>query len=228
MEQKTYLQNNIQIPRRDKGYPKGLRIIDELAMRHSSLSSCLPDIEKTVSLLIAVFSSGHRLYICGNGGSAADALHIVGELAKSFVLTRPLDNQFIEKVSKELAENLQGALPAFALVENTALSSAFLNDCNPDYVYAQQVYAYARKGDCVLGISTSGNSKNVIHAMEAAKGRGALTIGLTGASGGVMKSICDCCICVPETETYKIQELHLPVYHAICLALENHFWGEPQ
>jgi D-sedoheptulose 7-phosphate isomerase len=203
-------------------------ILNNLMSRYPKLRICEGEITVAYKSLCNCFEAGHKLYVIGNGGSATDALHMVGELVKPFVLTRPLDNQFIKRASTELTENLQGALPAFALVENAALSSAFLNDCNLDYIYAQQVYAYARKGDCVFGISTSGNSKNVVHAIEAAKGRGALTIGLTGANGGAMKTICDCSICVPETEMYKIQELHLPVYHAICLALENHFWGEPQ
>lgn len=201
--------------------------MESLYERYPKLSICEADISKAIDMLTLSFEAGHRLYVCGNGGSAADALHIVGELVKSFVLKRPLDSEFVENVeNEELASNLQNALPAFALVENSALFTAFLNDCDPEYVYAQQVYAYARKGDCVLGISTSGNSKNVVHAIEAAKGRGAVTIGLTGAKGGKLKEICDCCICAPETETYKIQELHLPIYHAVCLALEEHFWGE--
>lgn len=201
--------------------------MESLYERYPKLNICEADISTAIDMLALSFEAGHRLYVCGNGGSAADALHIVGELVKSFVLKRPLDSDFVENVeNKELASNLQNALPAFALVENSALFTAFLNDCDPEYVYAQQVYAYARKGDCVLGISTSGNSKNVVHAIEAAKGRGAVTIGLTGAKGGKLKEICDCCICAPETETYKIQELHLPIYHAVCLALEEHFWGE--
>jgi D-sedoheptulose 7-phosphate isomerase len=121
---------------------------------------------------------------------------------------------------------LQGALPAFALVENAALATAYNNDCNPEYTFAQQVYAYVREGDCLLGISTSGNSRNIINAIETAKARRAVTLGLTGATGGKMKELCDICICVPETETYKVQELHLPVYHALCLMLEEYFWGE--
>lgn len=179
----------------------------------------------TCNALSACFAADHRLYVCGNGGSAADALHIVGELVKSFVLKRPLCRSFAERVSPDFAVNLQGALPAFALVENAAFSTAFANDVNPEYVFAQQVYAYAREGDCVLGISTSGNSKNVVHAIESAKGRGAVTLGLTGADGGRLVELCDTCICVPERATYKIQELHLPVYHALCLTLEDRFWG---
>jgi D-sedoheptulose 7-phosphate isomerase len=225
--------------------------LDDLTTRYPQLSPCRGDIESACDLLLRTFDGGNRLYICGNGGSAADALHIVGELAKSFTMARPLDESFVGCASKlfgdgadyqspgngggaelsrytigaDILRNLQGALPAFALVENTALATAFANDCASEYVFAQQVYAYAREGDCVWGISTSGNSVNILHALAAAKGRGASTLGLTGASGGKMKALCDACICVPETETYLVQELHLPVYHAICLALEEHFWG---
>lgn len=206
--------------------------IDVLVDRYPQLRICKPDITAAYDAIVKAFASDHRLYVCGNGGSAADALHIVGELAKSFVLKRPVDKSFAERVRRDitcaaddLLVNLQGALPAFALVENVSLSSAYMNDCNPEYVFAQQVYAYAREGDCVLGISTSGNSKNVVHAIEAAKGRGAVTLGLAGG-GGKLKEVCDVCICAPETETFKIQELHLPVYHALCLELEKHFWGK--
>lgn len=200
--------------------------MDELIARYPVLAVCRDDIQAAYELLIKCFSSGGRLYICGNGGSAADALHIAGELVKSFMLKRGLDEDFRKRTTdEELLCNLQGALPAYALTENIALATAFANDVATEYVFAQQVYAYAREGDCALGISTSGNSSNVIHALGAAKGRAAYTIGLTGNSGGKMKAICDCCVCVPETETYKIQELHLPVYHSICLMLEEYFFG---
>jgi D-sedoheptulose 7-phosphate isomerase len=199
---------------------------DELIARDPILAVCRDDIQAMYELLTKCFTGGGRLYICGNGGSATDALHIVGELVKSFVLERSLDEDFRKRAgSGELLGNLQGALPAYALTENIALATAFTNDVGAEYVFAQQIYAYAREGDCVLGISTSGNSRNIIHALNAAKGRETRTIGLTGKNGGKMKTICDCCVCVPETETYKIQELHLPVYHSICLMLEEYFFG---
>lgn len=203
-----------------------MKHMENLLTRFPELKCCKESILQIVGQLTKSFENGGRLYVCGNGGSASDALHIVGELGKSFVIRRELDQDFTEAVRPELAEKLQGALPAFALVENSALSTAYANDVDPDYVFAQQVYAYARKGDCVLGISTSGNSKNVLYALETAKGRGAVTLGLTGRDGGKMKDICDICIVVPEQETYRIQELHLPVYHAICIMLEDYFWGE--
>ena len=200
--------------------------LENLCLRYPALRACEGSIQKTFEHLARSFASGGRLYICGNGGSASDALHIDGELGKSFVRNRPLDEAFLGRVDKSFAEKLQGALPAFALVENSALSTAYENDVDAAYVFAQQVYAYAREGDCVLGISTSGNSVNVLNALIAARGRGAAVLGLTGRDGGEMKSLCDACIIVPETETYRIQELHLPVYHTLCIMLEEHFWGE--
>lgn len=200
--------------------------IDELMTRYPSLKNCEADIQGVFDHLAKSFSSQGRLYICGNGGSAADALHIVGELVKEFVIPRKLDQNFVNSASPELCTHLQGALPAFTLVENVSLSSAYANDVDSDYVFAQQVYAYTRKCDCVLGISTSGNSKNILYALQTARGRGAVTLGLTGRDGGKMKDLCDVCIIVPEIETFKIQELHLPIYHVLCLMLEEHFWGQ--
>ena len=200
--------------------------LENLCLRYPVLRDCEESIRETFEYLVRSFVSGGRLYICGNGGSASDALHIIGELGKSFVRNRALDEAFLGHVDKSFAEKLQGALPAFALVENSALSTAYENDVDAAYVFAQQVYAYAREGDCVLGISTSGNSVNVINALIAARGRGAAALGLTGRDGGKMKSLCDTCIIVPETETYRIQELHLPVYHTLCIMLEEYFWGE--
>lgn len=199
--------------------------LDNLISRYPNLHSCKDSIMSTYSLLAKSFETSGRFYVCGNGGSAADALHIVGELVKSFVLPRYIDGDFTEQTDRELQVNLQGALPAFSLVENTSLATAYANDVNPDYVFAQQVYAYARQGDCVMGISTSGNSMNVINALKAAKGRKAVALGLTGRDGGYMRDMCDVCIIVPEIETYKIQELHMPIYHTLCIMLEEHFWG---
>ncbi|WP_246542951.1 D-sedoheptulose-7-phosphate isomerase [Fusibacter paucivorans] len=199
--------------------------LDTLILRYPILRDCKESIISVFNQLVKSFEANGRLYVCGNGGSAADALHIVGELVKSFVIPRTVDINFEKCTNSDLARNLQGALPAFALVENIALATAYSNDVNADYVFAQQVYAYARKGDCVLGISTSGNSRNIMYALEAARGRGAVTLGLTGRDGGKMKDLCDECIVVPEMETYKIQELHLPIYHALCIMLEEYFWG---
>lgn len=199
--------------------------IMDLVSRYPILDVCKNDIQAVYERMRDTFMHGGRLYICGNGGSAADALHIVGELGKSFVLPRPVDEDFAALVDNALCKKLQGALPAFALVENSALATAYANDVDPEYVFAQQVYAYARKGDCVMGISTSGNSQNILNAFAAAKGRGAFIIGLSGRDGGKMKGMCDACIVVPKAETFQIQELHLPVYHTLCMMLEAFFWG---
>ena len=169
----------------------------------------------------------------GNGGSAADAEHIVGELMKGFKLPRKPDTDFAEKLVAEnqelgsiLAENLQGALPAIALDGHPALSTAYMNDCEPLLCFAQQVNGYGKTGDVFLGISTSGNSKNVLYAATTAHAKGMKVIGLTGAKSGKLEQMSDICIKVPQIETYMIQELHLPVYHCLCLMLEERFFGE--
>ena len=208
-----------------------MNILSDLILNYPALSVCADDIHMMYDTLACCFEIGGRLFICGNGGSAADALHITGELMKSFVRKRAVDEVFSARLRErypletdELIKGLQGALPVYPLVENAALSTAYANDEDAGFVFAQQVYGYARTGDAVLGISTSGDSKNIIRALMTAKGRGAHTLGLTGNSGGIMINYCDVCVRVPETETYKIQELHLPVYHALCLALEERFW----
>ena len=170
--------------------------------------------------------------MCGNGGSASDALHIVGELMKSFVLPRRLDEaacQAIKAVSGEdgdlLCQNLQGALPAIALVNETSLTTAYSNDVAPDMIFAQQVFGYGNAGDVLLGISTSGNSRNVVLAAKVARAKGVGVISLTGETGGALRALSDVTVAVPERETYRVQELHLPVYHALCLILEEEFFG---
>ena len=171
--------------------------------------------------------------MAGNGGSAADAEHIVGELMKGFVNPRKLEAEYSDAlitVNKELgrvlSENLQGALPAIALDGHLALTTAYLNDCEPLLCFAQQVNGYGRKSDVFLGISTSGNSRNILYAATVAKAKGMKVIGLTGEKDSKLSEISDTCIRVPETETYKIQELHLPVYHCLCLMLEDTFFGK--
>lgn len=170
---------------------------------------------------------------CGNGGSAADALHIVGELMKGFVLPREVDADFIRRAEEifpadvgYFKANLQGALPAISLVGETALNTAFANDKAADLIFAQQVYGLGRRGDVLLAISTSGNSENIVYAVEVAKILGVTTIALTGRRGGKLKHISDVAICAPADSAHTIQELHLPIYHAICLAAENEFFGE--
>lgn len=207
--------------------------IQAIGQSYPDLQPVLPDVQAALVLLTDAFAAGHRLYTCGNGGSAADADHIVGELVKGFMLQRPLPAETRSALAAEhgkagnfIADHLQGGLPAVALTAHPALSTAFANDVAPDLVFAQQVHVYVQPGDVVMGISTSGNSTNVIHALRVARTRGARTLGLTGHTGGAMAALCDVCIQVPDTSTPRIQERHLPIYHALCIALEAHFFGE--
>lgn len=212
---------------------KQYKYINSLFGSYPKLNVCKNDIIQAYEILRKCYSQHHKLLICGNGGSAADSEHIVGELMKGFTLPRKVPAEMSKKFTQVdndlgnvLAENLQGALPSIALTTHTALSTAFMNDCQPALVFAQQVYGYAQKGDCFLGISTSGNSQNVLYAAVVAKAQGLSLIGLTGAKQNKLERYCDVCIHVPETETYKIQELHLPIYHCICLMLEDYFFGD--
>ena len=200
--------------------------------RYPKLSVCKEDIKKAYELLEAAYSNGRKLLVCGNGGSASDSEHIVGELMKEFKLKRKVYSDqaaALKEIDPELgqilADNLQGALPAICLTGHSSLTTAFMNDANADLVFAQQVNGYGNPGDIFLGISTSGNSKNVLYAAVNAKAKGLKVIGLTGAKESKLMKYADVCIRVPETETYKIQELHLPVYHCLCLMLEEHFFG---
>ncbi len=199
--------------------------IEELLARRPVLAPCGEDIQRAVDALEKTYRAGGKLLLCGNGGSAADVDHISGELLKGFCSKRPLDAAARERLGDELAAKLQDALPAIPLHSLGAINTAWLNDCDPYYGYAQLVWGLGNAGDALLGLSTSGNSKNVRFAMETAKAKGLTTIALSGATGGALKALADVCIRVPETETFKIQELHLPVYHAICLALEEIFFG---
>lgn len=206
--------------------------VDDLIKRYPTLADSRAAIELAVSKLCGTIASGGTILLCGNGGSAADAEHIAGELMKSFIKPRPLNENLkrnLVRIGGELgaalAATLQTPIRALPLTGMPALSTAFANDADPYFVFAQQALAFADANSTLIGISTSGNSKNVIAACIAAKARGSFTIGLTGQSGGKMKDICDLTITVPETETYKIQELHLPIYHAICIAVENYFVG---
>ena len=207
------------------------KYITVLCERYPVLKSVENEIFEAYLLLEELYKNGGKLLIAGNGGSAADAEHIVGELMKGFKLSRKLQADFADKLIKEnfefgtvLAENLQGALPAIALDGHPALSTAYMNDCEPILCFAQQVYGYGKAGDVFLGISTSGNSKNILYAATTARAKGMKVIGLTGANNSKLDQMCDVCIKVPQTETYKIQELHLPVYHCLCLMLENEFF----
>lgn len=199
--------------------------IEKLLSRYPILTPCGDDIQKAVDALAETYRSGGKLLLCGNGGSAADADHIAGELLKGFCSKRPLKTDARERLGEELASKLQDALPAISLHSLGAINTAWLNDCDPYYGYAQLVWGLGNPNDALLGISTSGNSKNVCHAMEVAQAKGLTTIGLSGKSGGKLKTMASVCICVPDSETFQIQEMHLPIYHAICLALEDIFFG---
>ncbi len=210
-----------------------MKHIEELCRRYPVLSVCKNDIEKAVEILIESFENGGKLLVAGNGGSCADSDHISGELLKSFVKKRRPSAELIDSIRKinpetgdYLSDKLQGSLPVIALTNNTALMTASLNDVDGNIMFAQQVNGYGKKGDVFLGISTSGNSKDIVYPAVVAKAKGLMTIALTGKDGGKLKEIADICIIVPERETFKIQELHLPVYHALCLEIEEYFWRE--
>ena len=206
--------------------------LNHLIDRYPKLIVCREDIAKAYELLEAAYSSGRKLLVSGNGGSASDSEHIVGELMKEFKLKRKVFNEQATamkeidiELGQTLAENLQGALPAISLTGHSSLTTAFMNDAMPELVFAQQVNGYGKVGDVYLGISTSGNSRNVLYAAVTAKAKGLKVIGLTGARENRLMQYADACIRVPETETYKVQELHLPVYHCLCLMLEEKFFG---
>lgn len=204
-----------------------------LVEKFPDLNVCVPDLKKAFEILRACFSQGGKLLVCGNGGSAADSEHIVGELMKGFLLERPLPRvdrrKLLETYPEEglyLAGCLQGALPAISLSSQTSLLTAFSNDVAPDMAFAQQVYGYGRAGDVLLAISTSGNSPNILHAIQVARAFSLHTIGLTGGGGGAMTGLCEVTICVPATRAPEIQERHVVVYHALCAMLEGEFFGD--
>lgn len=206
--------------------------LNHLIDRYPKLIVCQEDIWRAYELLESAYQNGRKLLVCGNGGSASDSEHIVGELMKEFKLKRKIygyQAETLKRIDPELgqilADNLQGALPAISLTGHSALQTAYMNDAVPELVFAQQVNGYGKPGDVFLGISTSGNSKNVLYAAVTAKSKGLKVIGLTGARENKLMNYADVCIRVPEIETYKIQELHLPVYHCLCLMLEERFFG---
>lgn len=208
-----------------------IRYLEELTGRYPVLKAVEKDIFAAYECLKECYERGGKLLVAGNGGSCADSEHIVGELMKGFVKRRPVSAEFAAALEsadpirgKELASALQGGLPAIALTGHPGLSTAFLNDVNGEMIFAQQLYGYGKKGDVFIGISTSGNSRNIMYAAAVAKAAGIRTIGLTGKGGGQLGKACEIAIIVPEMETYKIQELHLPVYHTLCLMLEDHFY----
>jgi len=207
-------------------------MIKELIKRYPALECCKEQIEAARDTLIECYEKGGKLLLCGNGGSSADCDHIVGELMKGFLLKRPIneaDKARMRADSPELSDktlnSLQMGLPAISLTSISALNTAFANDVDPELIYAQSVFALGKADDVLIAISTSGNAKNVCEAARVAGAIGMKVIALTGRDGGKLKSLSDVCVIAPECETYKIQELHLPIYHYICAEVEKHFFG---
>lgn len=209
--------------------------LQDLIERYPVLKECANDIEKVFGYISDAFSSGSKLLIAGNGGSSADAEHISGELLKGFKKDRKVSLDFkntLCQIDKEIGENIsskiQRSLPAISLSNHQALNTAFINDVpnGGEYCFAQQVFAFGKKGDVLLAISTSGNSKNIINAAVTAKALGMYVVALSGNNGGKLKEFADAEIIVPEKETFVIQELHLPIYHYLCLAIEEKFFGD--
>ena len=207
--------------------------LEELIRRYPQLDVCKKDIEKAYLLLQKTYDKNGKLLIAGNGGSAADSEHIAGELMKRFKITRPIGKELADKLMKidpergeRLVKNLEMPLRAVPLTSHIAITTAYMNDADATGVFAQQMLGFGNEGDAFLAISTSGNSENIISACVVAKAMGIKIIGLTGEKESKLSKYADICIRVPETETYKIQELHLPVYHALCLMLESNYFGK--
>lgn len=199
-------------------------LIDDLLQRMPGLEVCRNDLERAFAMLRDAFRAGHKVLLCGNGGSAADAEHWAGELLKGFRRKRPLRLQDHAMLPPSIAGSLQRALPAIPLSGFPALSTAFANDVNPELTFAQLLWALGERGDVCIGISTSGNAANVCATLQVARARGLLTLGLTGETGGAMAEFCDLVIRAPARETYLIQEYHLPIYHCLSMMLEDEFF----
>lgn len=206
--------------------------LDDLIKRYPILESCRKSIFNTYGIMLESFKMGRKLLIAGNGGSAADAEHIVGELMKGFKLPRKIDVNLVrklkdidDKMGDELSDKLQKTIPAISLCNHNSLNTAVLNDTDGKMCFAQQVYGYGVAGDILLAISTSGNSDNILYAAITAKALGLTVIGMTGSGGGKLASIADLTIAVDERETYKVQELHMPIYHCVCMMLERDLFG---
>lgn len=194
----------------------------DLFERYPQLNICENDIENALARMVDTYKKGGKILVCGNGGSSADADHIVGELMKGFLKERKVTD---ERIPQDLREKLQCGLSAISLSAHTSLMTATINDNDVDMVFAQQVYGYANENDLLIAISTSGNSKNVVNAVKVAKALNIKTIVLTGKTGGILKDLADVTICAPSSETYKIQEYHLPIYHYLCAKVEEKFFG---
>ena len=206
------------------------KIYEELFDRYPSLIQIKENIKNAFDILKATYKQCGMLFCAGNGGSSSDSEHIVGELLKSFKKCRKIDKEVADNLLKQgedgeyLLSKIEGSLPAISLISQTGILTAFANDKSWDTAFAQQLYGLGREKDSLIVLSTSGNSKNCIYAVLVAKSKGLKTIAFTGKTGGRLKELCDESICVPETETYKIQELHLPIYHCLCAMLEEEFF----
>lgn len=206
------------------------KICEELFERYPVLCEIKSNILNAFEIIKTTYDCDGTLFCAGNGGSSSDSEHIVGELLKSFKKHRAIDETTAKNLTEYgddgayLLSKLEGSLPAVSLISQTGILTAFANDKSWDTAFAQQLYGLGKKGDCLIVLSTSGNSKNCVYASMVAKAKGIKTIAFTGASGGKLKGICDECIFVPEMETYKIQELHLPIYHCLCAMLEEEFF----
>ncbi len=213
-----------------------IKIINNVIERYPALEDCRSGLFSSMEIICNGFRNGGKLITCGNGGSAADAMHIVGELMKGFLLPRKIENfnpEFVKRAQELFPvdveffkANLQSALPAISLVGETSLITAFANDMSPNLIFAQQIFGLGKRGDVLLAISTSGNSDNVLFAVEVAKIMGIKVVAMTGRRGGRLRHLSDAAICVPADSSYTIQEFHLPIYHMICLAAENEFFGD--
>ena len=213
--------------------PRTQTILEDLFIRYPGLSPCRRPMEQALERIAACLRGGGKLLVCGNGGSAADAQHIVGELMKSFARSRKPDEELCAKIAdsypetgRYVAMHLAGARPALSFAGESALMTAYSSDAAADLVFAQQVFGHGREGDVLIAISTSGNSSNVLYAAQVARVMGMEVVAMTGRDGGKLRRNCDVLLAAPETETFKVQECHLPLYHALCLALENEFFGE--
>ena len=208
-------------------------ILEDLIRRYPVLSCAKDDIAAAYEAMKDCYDRGGKLLIAGNGGSCADADHIVGELMKEFKKRRPVSSELRKALvqadpaeGEALADKLGYSLMALSLSNQQTLNTAFSNDVDGDYIYAQQILGYGRRGDVYLAISTSGNSRNILHAVPVAKALGIKVVGLSGRTGGKLKAKADITICAPEDETYKVQELHLPIYHTLCMMLEDTYFPE--
>lgn len=202
-------------------YTTDMKVFKELTKRHPSLAVCEASFRSAYGMLIDCYQSRGKVLVCGNGGSAADADHIAGELLNKFKKSRAIDPNIAAKLPQDISDKLVGVLPAISLVAMSATISSISNDSSWDIAFAQQVYGLGNKGDVLIAISTSGNSSNCINAARVAKAMGLHVVALTGEDGGILATLSDVAIRVPERETFKIQELHLPIYHALCAALED-------